>query len=109
MTEEEFRSDKATVGALANFLNSKEGAKFKALMECESPLSKLASRETQQPANVRDLAIAEQGSADNLLGKCVGWDLLRNVISRCSTMVSKAPQKEPRAARVSKIMQAGEK
>ena len=106
MNLEEFCADESAVTALKNFLASKEGGKFQRMLRAEHPLSKLASKENQNPANVRDLAIAENGTADNLLGKCIGWELVFKLMDQAQIYVPKKdkPGHESRAARITKTL-----
>lgn len=105
MKEHEFRSDESAVKSLDAFLNTDAGRKFLSVLDDESVLEKMSSVEHQEPGNVRDLALAEQGSASNLLGRMVGYHLCIKVIKRCRSIVQKQkPDSMSKASEVSRAL-----
>lgn len=109
MTENEFRADKGAVDALNAFLSSGDGQKFLSVLEEESILNKLSSSANQTERGVRDLAVVETGSTDNLLGRCIGYNLIVRMLKRLRSKITEAaPQPQSRAGRVAKTMRAQE-
>lgn len=109
LPEEDFRRDENAVQALVNFLASDAGVKFARALRGGRIGSRLASERTHEPHAIRDAALAEAGTAHNLLGKVEGYDLALAMIDRL-TMKFEQPVESPamrQSDRVGKVMRRG--
>lgn len=100
LTPDEFRADEKAVQALRRFLASDEGRKFARVIRGFNPAAKMATLDTVDPKYVRAVAHAEKESAETLVGKIGGYQLIQNLIFQVLTK-HKAPtqQTKPRGRR----------
>ena len=89
--EEDFRRDEHAVQALVNFLASDAGRKFARALRGGRVGTRLASDRTHEPHALRDTALAEAGTAQNLLGKAEGYDLALSFIDRLTQKFETPP------------------
>lgn len=80
MSIEAFCRDEKAVLAWREFLHSAAGRKLRRVVDGLNPLLKLASQEANNPAIIRAAAKAESESAETLLGKATGFQLVHNVL-----------------------------
>ena len=89
---EEFQEDAEAVHALRRFLASKEGRKFCRVIRGMNPAAKMATLDSVDPKIVRAAAHAEHESAQTLVGKIGGYQVIQNLIFQVLTKHRKPQQ-----------------
>lgn len=94
MSVDEWQEDEKAVLAWREFVESEHGQKLARVLAGLNPLARLATLDSVRPDLVRAVAKAESESAEALLGKATGYQLVCNALFQVMT---KAKTAAPRA------------